>query len=146
MSESAPKPRRSFRVDDQAVNPGHFTLRTETERPRDDRVNPPPRFRWVEFTVPAETLFDAAVAAFRAEGIVVESLDRGARLLRGAEEMGAGFTAAVGASVAEASRGNCRILLSYDRPVGAPMDPESDRRRLERLLGTFEAELDRIVG
>jgi hypothetical protein len=135
-------PKPPFREEEDGAAPASSRLPRGDYRP-ESTVNPPPRFLPAAYRVPPGRMIDAVLAAFRAEGIVVESVDRGAGLVRGGRDMGAGAVAVVTVSVAETDAGGSRLLLSFDRPPGARMDPVADERRLRALLDRVDADLAR---
>ncbi len=130
----------SFREEDPSAAPGSSRLARGDFRP-EKAVNPPPKFLPVGYRVPPGRMFDAAVAAFRAAGVVVEALDRAGGIVRGSHDMGGGASAVVTAAISPSDTGGSRLLLSYDRPPGTRMDPYADGKRLEGILARVDEAL-----
>jgi hypothetical protein len=132
-------PAPSFREEEPDSLPAaHF-------RP-DPVVNPPPRFLAMAYRVPADRLFEAALDALKASGVVVASIEREILLVTGTEAAGPGLETKITASVQETARGGSRVLLTCDRPPGTPFDPRIDEKRLQQLLGAVDQALARVMG
>ncbi len=143
--DPSPPPKPSFREDDSGAAPATSRIVRGAYKP-EAVVNPPPKFLPVAYRLPPERMIDALVGAFRAAGIVLQGIDRESGLVTGSEDMGEGKAAAVAVSVASTESGGSRLLLSYDRPPGTRMDPVSDERRLNALLGKVDEALERGAG
>lgn len=137
-----PMPAQSFREDAAGAAPASSRLARGDFRP-EAVVNPPPKFLPVGYRLPPDRMLDAFIEAFRAAGVVLESIDRREGLLKGTHDMGGGAAAAVTVSAAPSETGGSRLLLTYDRPPGTRMDPAADERRLHALLDRVDEALAR---
>ena len=142
MAEPKPPSKPPFREEDPGAAPASSRLARGDFRP-EKVVNPPPKFLPVSYSLPPDRMVDAVLEACRAAGLVIESVDRGEGLVKGAHDMGGGVLAVVTVSVAPTDSGGSRLLLAYDRPPGTRMDPFADERQLKALLDRVDEVLAR---
>lgn len=134
----------SFRDGDSGAPPSSTRLPRGEFRP-ETVVDPPPKFRTVDFRVPPDAMVGALIDGVTEEGVRVRLVDREERHVLAVDDLDGGLHATVTLSVEPTDAGS-RVRLVYDRPPGTRMDPAADDRRLGVLLASVEREIPRALG